>query len=1106
MKSKYTSGKSVGKNQTVPIGVDDPRLKPGKIGQTKARQGAEIDIVGLDGRTLIGGGRSLNNPAGLVNAIATPRLPDAADIVIPPMGNKPPKTYPGGSGPVIIVPTDPTNVSVVWSGNDLVISFNWDYSNSLNETISQFVVELTSGGVTKRTPSNIFIPNITQTAQTITVTKSIITSMFNVFRTSFSAVCVLTGDPLNNISNSICAPTVPDYVLSLPVPVITVSAIASGYSVAYTTPSQDVYDAIDIVEYESTDLTEPTGVTYTRTYLGTINPANVISSGTNKRWVKARFSSDAGIYTAFSAAQAVTPTSPVVADNEGPPDITSLTTSGGIDSKGTVGFNGYVDLSWGAITAGDIRGYRIRYRPVSDPASKYSYADSKGSGTSYRLHGLSIGATYEIAVATYDQYNNLSSNYFSGNDVEIEGTPYIASETVNVSGYFKAKANASDLDSTAFRFGYGIQDSGPSQRGLRFNPYNYWRIDSDQSASIRVGGENSNYIEWSGSDFLIDGNISARKGTFSGNVTIAPGGSLQSFITPPGVFSIHIVTYTASEVTYTTTVSHGYIVGDDVLISGLLPEGYNGKFRITARTLNTFTVSNTTNAIVTDPLGSVILITGAGFVLNKDGLAFNSSITRDITTINSETGLFTTKSANIGGWNVDSSSISRSGTANISLNSTAGNISVSAQNIASYTSGINGPVVSTGSTPVDNINGTPVGAENVFWAGTGGATGTSNAFRVTLAGNLYASNAKITGTVSSVGALGTMTMDGEHGYMSLQTAGVDAPVSYLVPRNNNIYLTAPSTTEPWSTGKQIASSGPTNGPYISAGSSYKDYWGNTTTGTGIFVGAWDYFSTGASKPFITATDTGIQLSVSPDLGLLLDRGDATLTANKLNPAVASGTPSMLFYTAKQSGAPYSPTTAYGAWAAFTNNKIKLTAAETVFVNVDGTVGSENIEIASTANIWQKFTSTAIQINASSTVWQKFNSSGIRLQSTNSVYQEFDGTSITLVSGTTANTPSEISAYGGGSKITINGTKVSITGIPRASAFDMGDYRVGTAGAGSYRDASPLGYPPRQRMVIEDPVSGEAQLGMAVYYLDNTQVNTTTPSNTMGVQGDLVVVF
>ena len=1087
MKSKYTSGKSVGKNQTVPIGVDDPRLKPGKIGQTKARQGAEIDIVGLDGKTLIGGGRSLNNPAGLVNAIATPRLPDAADIVIPPIGNKPPKTYPGGSGPVIIVPTDPTNVAATWSGNDLVITFDWDYSNALNDTVTQFIVELTSGGVTKRTQSNIFVPNTTQTLQTITVTKSIITSMFNVFRTSFSSICVLTGDPLNNISSTICAATVPAYTLSLPVPVITVSAIASGYSVAYTSPTDDVYDAIDIVEYESTSATEPTGVTYTRTYLGTINPANIISSGTNKRWVKARFSSDAGVYTAFSAAQAVTPTSPVVADNDGPPNVGTVTTSGGIDTSGYLGFNAYATISWSAVTTGDIRGYRIRFS--NDGGTTYSYVDSPGDGLTYKLGGLAVGSTYKIAVATYDQYNNTSTNYVSGTDVTVTGIP-------SVSNYITAGP---------FEFGVGV-GSVATNKGLYFDSSNYWYVNATNSARLKVGGSTSNYLSWDGSDFLIDGNISARKGTFSGNVTIAPGGSLQSFITPPGVFSIHIVTYTSSEVTYTTTASHGYIVGDDVLVSGLLPEGYNGKFRITARTLNTFTVANTTNTTVTDPLGSVILITGAGFVLNKDGLAFNSSITRDITTINSETGLFTTKSANIGGWNVDSSSISRSGTANISLNSTAGNISVSAQNIASYTSGINGPVVSTGSTPVDNINGTPVGAENVFWAGTGGATGTSNAFRVTLAGNLYASNAKITGTVSSVGALGTMTMDGEHGYMSLQTAGVDAPVSYLVPRNNNIYLTAPSTTAPWSTGKQIASSGPTNGPYISAGSSYKDYWGNTTTGTGIFVGAWDYFSTGASKPFITATDTGIQLSVSPDLGLLLDRGDATLTANKLNPAVASGTPSMLFYTAKQSGAPYSPTTAYGAWAAFTNNKIKLTAAETVFVNVDGTVGSENIEIASTANIWQKFTSTAIQINASSTVWQKFNSSGIRLQSTNSVYQEFDGTSITLVSGTTANTPSEISAYGGGSKITINGTKVSITGIPRASAFDMGDYRVGTSGAGSYRNASPLGYPPRQRMVIEDPVSGEAQLGMAVYYLDNTQVNTTTPSNTMGVQGDLVVVF
>jgi len=192
------------------------------------------------------------------------------------------------------------------------------------------------------------------------------------------------------------------------------------------------------------------------------------------------------------------------------------------------------------------------------------------------------------------------------------------------------------------------------------------------------------------------------------------------------------------------------------------------------------------------------------------------------------------------------------------------------------------------------------------------------------------------------------------------------------------------------------------------------------------------------------------------------------------PAIPTGEPSMLIYTAKRdaigpNGQPvYSPNTSYGAWASFTSNTIKL--------------------------------------NASSTVWQNFTSTGIRLQSTNSVYQTFDGTSIILASGTTANTTSESSAYDGPSRIEINQSRVSITGIPRATAFDMNDYRVGTEGAGNYRNLSALGYPPRQRIVIEDPDTGEAQLGLAVYYLDLQKINGTGPGANMGVQGDIAVVF
>ena len=1072
MKSKYTSGKSVGKNQTVPIDVDDPRLKPNKIGQTKARQGAEIDIIGLDGKSLIMGGRGLDNPSGVV---VPPYFPEDPVIVIPRGGNKPPKTYPGGSGPIIVVPTDPTNVTAEWINNDLVISFDWDYANDVNDSVSQFIVELTSGGVTKRSQSNIFLPNTSQTRQTITVTKSIITSMFNVFKTSFSSICVLTADPLNNISNTICAARVPTYVLSLPIPVITVTPISGGYSVSYTTPTEDVYDAIDIAEYESTDLAEPTGVTYTRTYFGMINPANIISSGTNKRWVKARFSSDAGIYTEYCFAQPVTPTSPVAADNEGPPDTSNVSVTGGVDNTKQIGFNGYAIITWDAVrsvlangTKTGIRGYRVKFWPVDSitgvalTTSDYSYRDFPGAGTfpgriTGRLNELAIGATYKFAVATYDEYNNTSSNYVEApTPFLVSGTPFVA-DVINVNGYFKAQTGN---DIGVFKFGYGIgTDPLNPQRGLSFNDDNYWKITSESTASLKIGGADSNYIKWDGSDFLIDGNISARKGTFSGNVTIAGGGSLQSFITPPTVFPISDVTYTASTATYTTgsvttgLVSHGYAVGDDILISGLLPEGYNGKFRVTAQTTNTFTVVNTTNAVLTDKIGSVIKITGTGFVLNKDGLAFNSSTTRDITTIRSSDGLFTTNFAKIGGWNIDKDSISRSGTANIYLNSTAGNISVSSQNIAGYTAGINGPYISTGDTPSDNINGTPIGTENVFWAGTGGATGTSNAFRVTLAGNLYASNAKITGTVSSVGALGKVTMDGVNDLISVTA---DAQSTYLFGRNSNTYLTSGFPFGGTVGSPTYASlTNLNNNPYFAAGSKFKDYWGtDNTKGIGIFTGAWDYFAGGSSTPFITATTTGLQFSASPTLGLILDAG-TTASNGKLDPAVSNNTPSMLFYTAKNSGAPYSPTTTYGAWASFTNNKIKLTADEFIYINLDGSTGgtesrsitlsasvpvyqrfsSAKIHIQSTDNIWQDFTATKIHTQSTDLIWQEFTSSNIRLQSTNSISQTFDSTGIKLY--TTANGGTSASQI---TLSTAGETTVEATGVPSTYTINGRTYK------------------------------------------------------------------
>jgi hypothetical protein len=259
---------------------------------------------------------------------------------------------------------------------------------------------------------------------------------------------------------------------------------------------------------------------------GTGNSATILVSDTNNRWIRV-YTRDADFHRKGVTYGPFKATDPIIVDVTGPGNVSSVTTNGGLDTTGIVGFNGYANISWPAVTGGGIRGYRIRFRPITTPESSYSYADSPGTGTSYRLAGLGAGLVYEIAVATYDEYNNTSSSYVAGTNVTVGGTPYIAS-TVDVSGFFRAKANAGDADSTAFKFGYGIETG---KRGLLFNASNYWHIDSNQSALFKVGGPTSNYLLWDGAKLTIDGDINAKGGTFSGNIFMSnPSGGKGSAI------------------------------------------------------------------------------------------------------------------------------------------------------------------------------------------------------------------------------------------------------------------------------------------------------------------------------------------------------------------------------------------------------------------------------------------------------------------------------------------------------------------------------------------------------------------------------------------------
>lgn len=653
-KSEYRSNRSVAQTPKLLISVDDPRLAWDQIALTKATLGADFDIVGLDGKLIVEGGTTPGNPSGAAYTTSS----SGGNNYSPPSIGKPSINL----GYDAIVPADITNLDTTWDGEDLVVTFDWDPDDPANATVSEFVLEVTADGITRQTPYGSFVPDKTQTEQTIRFTKSINRTTIGVFRTSITSVCVKAMDPFFNVSSNVCDTSIPAYVLDLPVPEITVAPAISGYNVSYTIPTQSSFDAINIFEYESNSSSEPTNVVYSRIYFGNVSPANVITLNTNSRWIKASFSSDGGNYTAFSAAQKVTPLSPVTIDNVGPSNVTSVTATTGIDTSGYLGFNAYADISWQAVNDSTLRGYRIRFS--NDGGTTFSYVNSPGAGTTYRLGGLAIGSTYKIAIATYDEFNNTSSNYIPVSpDVTVTGTP-------SISNYIEAGP---------FQFGIGVGNVS-SNKGIFLNSSNYWYIDSSSSAQIKVGGNQNNYISWDGQVFTIDGNITARQGFFRGNVGIISGGSL-----------------------YSGTIVDGHIAGK-------------------------------------------------GYILNSSGITFNSSSADNVTTISSDTGLFTTIHANIGGWNINSNEIWKLGMLDgvpqgrISLNSTQGYIAVSSDNVANTLSGINSAKLAT---------------DNVFWSGGSGPRDSGSPFRVTLAGDLYASNANISGTVKATGGgFGTFNSNG----------------------------------------------------------------------------------------------------------------------------------------------------------------------------------------------------------------------------------------------------------------------------------------------------------------------------------------------------------
>ena len=281
-------------------------------------------------------------------------------------------------------PSVPSGLTASWSGTDFVVSFTHDTTASANVYLKEYIVKLIP---VSPTPFKEFSLTPTSgSSQKFSLSLEVNQAAFGEAQTQFSGT-ITSVDIYNNKSAPIAFTNTP-YVSPLSTPTITAVAIANGYTVSYPTQTSNVFNLISIEEVESSASTAPaTGYAVVKTDKS--NPSIVSAPNNNKRWVRARLNDKVNAFTAYSNIVAVTPVSPVVVDVDGPPNVTSVSATGGIDSTGYLGFNAYADISWPSVTTGGIRGYRIRFS--NDGGTTYSYVDSPGSGTTYRLGSSSRG-------------------------------------------------------------------------------------------------------------------------------------------------------------------------------------------------------------------------------------------------------------------------------------------------------------------------------------------------------------------------------------------------------------------------------------------------------------------------------------------------------------------------------------------------------------------------------------------------------------------------------------------------------------------------------------------------------------------------------------------
>ena len=320
------------------------------------------------------------------------------------------------------------------------------------------------------------------------------------------------------------------YTDPLTAPVISAVKSPMAYSVSYTANS--AFDKVYVEESTNS------GGTWTSVGVTSSNPAYIPTTNSLERMVRAKFSKKLGGFTSYSNTVTVTPDKIDPTDTTAPSNPTNVSATAAVDANDKTGFSLQATISFTKSADADCRGYRVRWTTqTQNQVYEYGYVDhpSTGSTVSFTVSGLIPNTTYYYQVASVDQFNNTQSYTTAGTFIAQDSTATAEGSLARLKSYISIGGATGDL----FKFGTGILDSintsittTPSLTSAPVTGYhgillnktgnknNFWLT----TGQLRVGTD-TQFMYFNGTDLYLTGDINARSGKISGNLTITNGGS-----------------------------------------------------------------------------------------------------------------------------------------------------------------------------------------------------------------------------------------------------------------------------------------------------------------------------------------------------------------------------------------------------------------------------------------------------------------------------------------------------------------------------------------------------------------------------------------------------